>query len=151
LASDLLEGVGQLETSSALVIGGGLVGLEVADLLASQGKKVSVVEMLPDVGGDMDLLARSMLLGRLQKHHVTIHTSTKVTRFTRNTAFAQQNDGEINLPIETVVMAVGVRPNRELVEALDKDELEMHVIGDAAQPRKALEAVWEGFEVGLKI
>jgi 2,4-dienoyl-CoA reductase-like NADH-dependent reductase (Old Yellow Enzyme family)/thioredoxin reductase len=151
LASDLLEGTGRVETPSAVVIGGGLVGLEVADLLASQNKRITVIEMLPDVGGDMDLLARAMLLGRLQKQNVTIHTSTKVTRLARDTAFARQNDGEIQFPIETVILAVGVRPNRELVEALEQSGLEMYVIGDAVQPRKALEAIWEGFEVGLRV
>ena len=151
LASDLLEGTGRVETPSAVVIGGGLVGLEVADLLASQNKRITVIEMLPDVGGDMDLLARAMLLGRLQKQNVTIHTNTKVTRLTRDTAFARQNDGEIQFPIETVILAVGVRPNRELVDALEQSGLEMYVIGDAVQPRKALEAIWEGFEVGLRV
>ena len=151
LASDLLEGTGRVETPSAVVIGGGLVGLEVADLLASQDKRITVIEMLPEVGGDMDLLARAMLLRRLQKQNVTIHTSTKVTRLTRDTAFARQNDGEIQFPIETVILAVGVRPNRELVDALEQSGLEMYVIGDAVQPRKALEAIWEGFEVGLRV
>jgi 2,4-dienoyl-CoA reductase-like NADH-dependent reductase (Old Yellow Enzyme family)/thioredoxin reductase len=151
LASDLLEGTGRVETPSAVVIGGGLVGLEVADLLASQDRRITVVEMLPEVGGDMDLLARAMLLGRLEKQNVTIHTNTKVTRLTRDTAFARQNDGEIQFPIETVILAVGVRPNRELVDALEQSGLEMYVIGDAVQPRKALEAIWEGFEVGLRV
>jgi 2,4-dienoyl-CoA reductase-like NADH-dependent reductase (Old Yellow Enzyme family)/thioredoxin reductase len=151
LASDLLEGTGRVETPSAVVIGGGLVGLEVADLLASQDRRITVVEMLPEVGGDMDLLARAMLLGRLQKQNVTIHTGTKVTRLARDTAFARQNDGEIQFPIETVILAVGVRPNRELADALEQSELEMYVIGDAVQPRKALEAIWEGFEVGVKV
>jgi NADPH-dependent 2,4-dienoyl-CoA reductase/sulfur reductase-like enzyme len=151
LASDLLEGAGQVETSTAFVIGGGLVGLEVADLLASQGKRITVVEMLPEVGGDMDLLARTMILGRLHKQNVTINTSTKVMRLAKDTAFARQNDGEIQFSIETVILAVGVRPNRELADALEQSELEMYVIGDAVQPRKALEAIWEGFEVGLKI
>ena len=151
LASDLIDGTGQVETPSALVIGGGLVGLEVADLLTNQDRKITVVEMLSEVGGDMDLLARAMLLGRLQKKKVTIHTGTRITRLTRETAFARQNDSEIKFPIETVILAVGVRANRELVDALEGSGLEMYVIGDAVQPRKALEAIWEGFEVGLKV
>jgi 2,4-dienoyl-CoA reductase-like NADH-dependent reductase (Old Yellow Enzyme family)/thioredoxin reductase len=151
LASDLLEGAGQVETSTAFVIGGGLVGLEVADLLASQGKQVTVVEMLPEVGVDMDVLARSMLLGRLKNQGVAIHTRTRVTGLTKNEALAQQDDHAICFPIETVILAVGVRPNRELAGVLEYSGLEMHVIGDAFQPRKALEAIQEGFEVGLKI
>jgi 2,4-dienoyl-CoA reductase-like NADH-dependent reductase (Old Yellow Enzyme family)/thioredoxin reductase len=151
LASDLLEGPGQVEASTAFVIGGGLVGLEVADLLASQGKQITVVEMLPEVGADMDSLAKAMLLGRLKNQGVAIHTHTRVTGLTKNEVFAQQDDNVICFPIETVIMAVGVRPNRELAGVLEFSGLEIHLIGDAFQPRKALEAIWEGFEVGLKI
>lgn len=151
LASDLLEGAEHVETSTAFVIGGGLVGLEVADLLASQGKRVTVAEMLPEVGVDLDALAKSMLLGRLKNQGVAIHTCTRLTGLTRNEALAQQDDNTICFPIETVIMAVGVHPNRELAGVLEFSGLEIHVIGDAFQARKALEAIWEGFEVGLKI
>ena len=152
LASDLLEGVAQVGSSStSFVIGGGLVGLEVADLLAGLGKRVTVVEMLADVGRDMDPLARIMLLGRLNRQGVVIHSNTRITRLTKNEAIAQQDDGTIHFPIETLIMAVGVRPERELANELEDSGLELHIIGDAFQPRKALEAIWEGFEVGLKI
>jgi 2,4-dienoyl-CoA reductase-like NADH-dependent reductase (Old Yellow Enzyme family)/thioredoxin reductase len=151
LASDLLEGAEQVETSTTFVIGGGLVGLEVADLLASQGKGVTVVEMLPEVGVDMDVLAKAMLLGRLKNQGVAIHPRTRVTGLKKNEALAQQDGDAICFPIETVIMAVGVRPNRELAGVLEYSGLEIHVIGDAFQPRKALEAIQEGFEVGLKI
>jgi 2,4-dienoyl-CoA reductase-like NADH-dependent reductase (Old Yellow Enzyme family)/thioredoxin reductase len=151
LAADLLDGAGQVETPTAFVIGGGLVGLEVADFLAGQGKKVTLVEMLSEVGADMDTLAKAMLLGRLKKQGVTTYTHTKITELTKDEAVAQQDDKIIRFPIETVIMAVGVRPNRDLAGAIEPSRLEIHVIGDAFQPRKALEAIWEGFEVGLKI
>ncbi|MBN1453958.1 MAG: FAD-dependent oxidoreductase [Anaerolineales bacterium] len=151
LAADLLDGVAQVETPNAFVIGGGLVGLEVADFLAGQGKQVTLVEMLSEVGADMDTLAKAMLLGRLKNQGVTIYTRTKITELTKNEAIAQKDDKIIGFPIETVILAVGVRPNRDLAGALELSELEIHVIGDAFQPRKALEAIWEGFEVGLKI
>jgi 2,4-dienoyl-CoA reductase-like NADH-dependent reductase (Old Yellow Enzyme family)/thioredoxin reductase len=151
LATDLLEGVEQVETSTAFVIGGGLVGLECADYLSIRGAQVTLTEMLPEVGSDMDALAKAMLLGRLNKQGVTIHTRTKITGLTKNEAIAQQADKIIRFPIETVIMAVGVRPNRDLAGAIEPSGLEIHVIGDAFQPRKALEAIWEGFDVGLKI
>lgn len=151
LASDLLEGAEQVETSSAFVIGGGLVGLEVADLLSSQGKQVTVVEMLPDVGGDMDMLAKAMLLGRLKKQGVVLHTATRIVGLTENEAIAQKDGETVRFPIETVILAVGVRSNNELAGQLEPNGFEIHVIGDALKPRKALEAVWEGFEVGINI
>ena len=48
-------------------------------------------------------------------------------------------------------MAVGVRANRELADVLADVPFEVHVIGDAVRPRKALEAIQEGFRVGLTI
>lgn len=48
-------------------------------------------------------------------------------------------------------MAVGVKANRALPDALSKSDLEMHVIGDTRELRKALEAIQEGFEVGNRI
>jgi 2,4-dienoyl-CoA reductase-like NADH-dependent reductase (Old Yellow Enzyme family)/thioredoxin reductase len=151
LASDLFEGVAQVETSTAFVIGGGLVGLEVADLLAGLGKRVTVVEMLSEVGEDMDPLAKSMLLRRLNRQDVAIHTDTRVTSLTSNNALAQKADTAVRFPIETVIMAVGARPERDLADKLEDSGLEFHIIGDAFQPRKALEAIWEGFEVGLNV
>ena len=151
LASDLLDGTDQVETPTAFVIGGGLVGLESSDYLAARGKRVTLVEMLPETGTDMDALAKAMLLGRLKKQGVAVHTRTMVTGLTTNEALAQQDGNAIHFPIETVIMAVGVRPNRDLAGTLEHSGLEIRVIGDAFQPRKALEAIWEGFEVGLKI
>ncbi len=151
LAADLLEETVRIETAGVLVIGGGLVGLETADWLAAQGKDVTVVEMMPDVGGDMDILAKAMLMKRLNAERVRIYTNTKVLRLTPDEVIAQQGEHEISLPIETVVMAVGVRANRALPEALADCEIETHVIGDAVRPRKALDAVQEGFEVGRTI
>ena len=91
-----------------------------ADMLGAQGKQVTVVEMLQDMGRDMDKLARSMLLHRLVDHDVVVHTDTKVTKLTANTAFAQRNDHEAQSPIKTGVIAIGVVPDRELVDPLDK-------------------------------
>jgi 2,4-dienoyl-CoA reductase-like NADH-dependent reductase (Old Yellow Enzyme family)/thioredoxin reductase len=151
LATDALEGTIPVETGSVFVIGGGLVGLEVADFLAARGKQVTLVEMLPEVGADMDKLARSMLLKRLREHGVEIHTNSRVTRLTPAAAIAEEDGQETSLPIEMVVMAVGVRASRELADGLDGSGLEYHVVGDAVEPRQALEAIWEAFEVGGRL
>jgi 2,4-dienoyl-CoA reductase-like NADH-dependent reductase (Old Yellow Enzyme family)/thioredoxin reductase len=151
LAADLLDGTAAVETGTAFVIGGGLVGLETADFLAGQGKRVTVVEMLEGVGADMDPLARALLTRRLVQHGAEIHTGTKVLRLTEEVVVARHGGQEVTLPYETVVMAVGVRSNREVPDALAGSGLEMHVIGDALEPRKALEAVREGFEVGRRL
>lgn len=149
--TDLLDSGMEIETATAFVIGGGLVGLEAADSLAAQGVKVTLVEMLDQVGGDMDPLAKAMLNKRLNKRGVEIHTGTKVLRLTEREAIVQQAGEEIAFPVETVVIAVGVRPNRTLPDALAESDLEIHVIGDAVEPRQALQAIHEGFVVGNEV
>jgi NADPH-dependent 2,4-dienoyl-CoA reductase/sulfur reductase-like enzyme len=150
-ASDLLDGGAEVETSTAFVIGGGLVGLETADFLAARGVQVTLVEMLDQVGGDMDPLAKAMISKRLNGYGVKIHTSAKVLRLTERNAVVKQAKKEFSFPIETVVIAVGVRSDRALPDALDGSGLEVHVIGDAVEPRRALEAIREGFEVGDRV
>jgi NADPH-dependent 2,4-dienoyl-CoA reductase/sulfur reductase-like enzyme len=150
LSADLLDGVVEVTSHTALVIGGGLVGLETADFLASRGKEVTVVEMLDEVGSDMDPLAKAMITKRLNQHGAAIHTGTKVIRLTENTVIASKEDSEVSFPAETVVIAVGVRANRALPDALAGSDMEIFVIGDAVEPRKALEAIYEGFEIGRR-
>jgi NADH dehydrogenase FAD-containing subunit len=107
--------------------------------------------MRSEVGADMDGLARSMLVGRLQERQVDIHTDTRVTHLTRDAAMAERDGAEIQFPIETVVLAVGVRSNRELADGLEGSGLELHVVGDAVEPRRVLEAIQEAFEVAAEL
>jgi 2,4-dienoyl-CoA reductase-like NADH-dependent reductase (Old Yellow Enzyme family)/thioredoxin reductase len=147
-ASDVLEGSAKVETETAFIIGGGLVGLETADFLASQGRTITLVEMLEDTGGDMDLLAKTMLNKRLYQKGAHLHTETKVLRLTEDTVITRQGDRDVTFDYETVVMAVGARPNNEMTKALGGSDLDIFIIGDAVEARSALEAIHEGFEVG---
>jgi 2,4-dienoyl-CoA reductase-like NADH-dependent reductase (Old Yellow Enzyme family)/thioredoxin reductase len=151
LATDALEALGGVATPSAFLIGGGLVGLEAADFLAAQGTQVTVVEMRQEVGPELDPLPRSMLLKRLRDQRVEIHTNTLVFRLTPDVAIARTDGREIRFPIETVVLAVGARGNREIADGLAGHGLEIHLIGDVLEPRGALEAIREGFEVAAKL
>jgi 2,4-dienoyl-CoA reductase-like NADH-dependent reductase (Old Yellow Enzyme family)/thioredoxin reductase len=151
LSSDLLDGVVKVQTSSALVIGGGLAGLEAADFLAAQGKQVTLIEMLGEVGKSMDPLAKAMIIRRLDQRGVVVHTGAKVVRLTADTATAEREGQEFAIACETVVLAVGVRANRALAEALSESAQEFHVIGDAVEPRMASDAIREGFAIGCQL
>ncbi|MCG6956578.1 MAG: FAD-dependent oxidoreductase [Gemmatimonadetes bacterium] len=151
LATDVLEGRVDVDTPHALLIGGGLVGLEAADFLAARGTKVTLVEMQEEVGTGLDMLPRAMLLKRLTEGLVDIHVRTRVTRLDPDVALAERDGDEIRIPIETVVLAVGVRPNRALLDGLEGSGLEVHVVGDALEPRGAAEAILEGLEVALRL
>jgi len=156
-AYDLLDGRAEVTTSTAFIVGAGTVGLETAEFLARRGVKCIVVKRKPEVGGKLDKLARAVLLKRLEKLGVEVRTGVEVVRFEtdedgRTTVVArpyppEEGAAEMRFPAETVIIALGLRPNRELAEAL-QDREEVYLIGDCVEPREALDAVWEGFEVG---
>ena len=110
-----------------------------------------LLEVLPAVGADIDPLARTMITTRLQAREVVIHANTRVVRLTRNELFAVRGQDEVRLPIETVVKAAGVGANRELPDSMARADLEIHVIGDALEPRKASDAVSEGCDVARSL
>jgi NADPH-dependent 2,4-dienoyl-CoA reductase/sulfur reductase-like enzyme len=151
LAEDILEGGAEVEGSTVLLVGGGLVGLEAADFLSARGKKVVLVEMEEEVGAKLDLLPRTMLLKRLTKQGVEIHTGTTVERISQGQVVAAKGGEEIRFTADTAVLAVGFRPNRELADSLMGSDLELHLIGDAIEPRGVGEAIWEGFDVAAKL
>ncbi len=151
LAEEVLEGGADLAGATVLLVGGGLVGLEAADFLSAKGKKVVLVEMEEEVGTQLDMLPRVMLLKRLKEQGVEIHTGTTVERASGGQVVAAKGDEKIRFAADTAVLAVGFRSNRELADDLEGSGLELHMIGDAVEPRGAGEAIREGFEVAAKL
>ena len=161
-AYDLLDGKSEVTTKTAFIVGAGTAGLETAEHLAKQGVSSIVVKRKPEVGGKLDPLARAVLLKRLKSMGVEVRTGVEVVRFENDeegqTAVVarpyphQEDAPEMRFPAETVVIALGLRPDRSLAEALEaQGGPEVHIIGDHVEPREALEAVWEGFEIGNKV
>lgn len=77
--------------------------------LAARGRQVTLVEMREEVGAGLDMLPTAMLLQRLAAADVKIETRTRVTRLSRDAAVVERDGGEARIPVETVVLAVGLR------------------------------------------
>ena len=131
---------------SVVVIGGGLVGCETALYLAQKGKKLTIVETLDSVARDMFEANRLHLLKLLADTNVEILTETSVAEITDDSVVIVNKYGKRSkLEADTVVLTVGFKSNRRLEEALKDKVPETHVIGDCVEPRKLLNAIWEGF------
>ena len=104
-----------------LVIGGGIIGLEMATVYQALGAKVTVVELLDGLmlGVDRDLLRP--LERRLRKSFEGIHTKTKVTSIDgKGKRLEVAFEGEkppANGSFDRILVAVGRRPNSDLIEA----------------------------------
>lgn len=103
---------------SAVVVGGGFIGLEMAENLNRAGLKVSLVEMLPQVMAPLDFEMAQLLHENLEQNGVKLYLGDGVSSFEE-----EQGAVRVNLKSGTalktglVILAIGTRPNSELAKA----------------------------------
>ena len=130
-----------------VVIGAGLAGTEAACDIAGKDGDVTLVEMCPDILFTANhCLNNDQHLRKMVKDRgVKVEANAKVTNITP-TSVTFERDGQImTLECDTVLNAVGFRPNNQLEDLLDEKYDEVAVIGDAVAPRKILTAIHEGY------
>jgi 2,4-dienoyl-CoA reductase (NADPH2) len=152
MAWDVLTGEAQTGKRVA-VIGGGATGIETATMLAEQGKDVTVVEMMPKLGADIGVSSRWVILQDADRAGVKRAANSVVVAVSER-GVAVERDGEPSeILADTVVVAAGTRAVAELEADMAAEgvlkKYELVRIGDCAGPRKAFEAIREGFELGL--
>lgn len=134
-----------------VVLGGGEVGAETAEYLAQRGSQVTIVEMLPGVATDMDDTSRQLLLFSLQDLGVKMVTRATAKEITDLGVLIDHRGKQELIEADTVVLALGVQPRRELAEQLTGLGTELYVVGDCAEPRRLPEAVSDAFKAALKL
>ncbi|MDP2727740.1 MAG: FAD-dependent oxidoreductase [Dehalococcoidia bacterium] len=134
-----------------LVVGGGMVGAETAELLAERGKKVKIVEMLPRIATDVGATVRAFLTKQLSQKGVEILTETKVLQITRAGAVCQKGEHIFSVEADTIVLALGSQPDNRLWQALSGTGRAIFRVGDCVQVRKAVDALREAYEVAMAI
>ncbi|MFH1003212.1 MAG: FAD-dependent oxidoreductase [Chloroflexota bacterium] len=151
LAADVITGKKKVG-KKVVIIGGGMVGCEAADLLAEQGKAVTILEMMGKIAVDVGRTTKWVIRQRLGNEGVEVETKAKVTKITGEGVVAQLNDGSTHLyRADSVVIAVGYQEDKKLANELGGSLPNVHVIGDCAQRAKIHEAVEAGFVTASQI
>jgi len=133
---------------NVLVVGGELLGCETALWLANQGKKVSIVEALPEMGAGIHHANRVMLLDMLRDKEVMCMTGTGLKEVMDDGVIVIDNNRTKKTSMcDTVALALGLKPDRELYESLTRDITELYLIGDCKEPRRILHAIWDGYHI----
>lgn len=137
-----------------VVVGGGLVGCEMALDLAQKGKKVTILEALSKimaVNGPICSANKEMLEELLPFHGVNIICNAKVTGF-KDGAVSYETDGKAEkLDADSVILSVGYRSADELYHELEFDVADLYLLGDAGKVSNIMYAIWDAFEVANHI
>ena len=135
----------------AAVIGGGQVGVELAEHLALHGAQVTIIEMLDEVGGDMYVATKQLVMYGLEDHRVRIITGATAKEITSGGVRVEKNGVEEFIPADAVILAAGSRPQTELEEALKARGIAVYPVGDYAETGDIMSAVHTAYRLGLDI
>ncbi|TSA48140.1 MAG: FAD-binding protein, partial [Deltaproteobacteria bacterium] len=149
-AWDVLSGKSVSE-GPCLVVGAGLVGCETADYLSDRGREVTVVEILSEMACDADKDTKAYFGMRFRKNGVKVHTGASLVKMEGRYAIIRQGDLEMRVETETVVFAVGAKPDACLDDRLVPSGIPVIKVGDCLKPRRLLDSVEEGFQAGNSV
>ena len=150
-ASEIYYAPESVKGESAVIIGGGLIGVEAALNLAQSGKRVTVLEATEQVAGDTMGVYKIALLGRLGELGVKIVTNANVTEITPDAVLYERDGESVAKQGDTLLYAVGMRPVAETYfDLYDKAPL-VAMIGDAFKVGKVDGAIHSGYFAAMDI
>lgn len=114
------------------IVGGELVGLELAEFLSERGRTVNVIEEAPRMGKGLTLVRRMRLMAELAEHGVGLHAgASDIVIGKDSVSFTDASGAHQTVPAGNVVVAKGAHGDLSLAEALRAAGFEVHAIGDA--------------------
>lgn len=140
--------------NTVVVVGGGLVGCELALDLAMKGKKVTIVEALGKllaVNGPLCSANREMLEKLIPFNGIDVCCNAKVTGFKNGVLSATVKSGTKEFKADSVVLCVGYSSENSLYNQFKNCLDEVYLLGDARQVSNIMYAIWDAFEVANNI
>lgn len=133
-----------------LVIGGGMVGCEVAEYLAGKGKQVTIVEKLSEIAPGMEGYTRRLLLERLGRLSVRMIPEAEVLSVQGEKAVLRQAGERVEVETEGIVAAMGASADRT-GEDFRSCGPAFYAVGDCVRVRDIAAAIQEGFAAAMGI
>jgi pyruvate/2-oxoglutarate dehydrogenase complex dihydrolipoamide dehydrogenase (E3) component len=126
----------------AVVVGGRFIGMEVAISLAEQGRWVSLVTQagLGQDGIKLEPMTYKALARKLIELQVPMYLHSRVLEITNGAVMMTLGDDIFSLPADTVILAIGMRPENKLAQELEGLVPKLYTLGDCVKPKDAAAA-----------
>lgn len=156
---DLIENVDNypkdLTGKKVVVIGGGAVGLDVVEFFAPRGAAVSIVEMLPQIGKDLDASSKSGIAECMDKYHVTQMPQTALLEVRPYSFLVRHHEKDTELPFDYGFVCLGMRANapiwEQLLQTFENTDTELLNIGDSVRARRIIDGTDAGRHMVLSV
>ena len=129
-----------------LIIGGGLIGVDIATALIPLDNQVIIVKRTTDFGEDMEMIAKNLSLKIMEEKGTIFSDHTFIKKIEDNTVFAERDGEKIQFEnIDVVVVSAGMKSYNPLEKEL-AGKLPVYVIGDARDPGNAQDSIHGAYE-----
>ena len=140
-----------LAGGKTVILGGGLVGTELAIFLGGLGKDVTVLEMAPILGNGGNILQGQSVSLELLRLKIPTELGTRALEITAGGVMAEK-DGEKKLFVaDTVVSAAGMKPLFDTADELRFIAPEFHQIGDCLAAKNIYEATRTAYNIAVNL
>ncbi len=141
---------------AVVVVGGGLVGLELAEFLAERGRRVTILEEGPKFGLEMAHPRRWRVLDDLRKHGVELVAGAQIRSITEDSVDYDVRVGKgeseaRSTAVDTVILAIGLGPNPGVAATLKGTGVPIKEIGDVTGVGYLEGAIHDGFRAALEL
>lgn len=151
-STDILEGKVCPTGKKLAVIGSGMTGLEVSEMLVEAGNQVSIVEMAKDIAPGQYIQRKWDVIPRLDQAGVNFLPGHKLVGITDKAVCLEMKDGNIKtLDVDGVVLSLGVRSVNDLAETAKKVCSNVCCVGDAGKSGTILNATRTAFQAALAL
>ncbi|MGO5051202.1 NAD(P)/FAD-dependent oxidoreductase [Lachnospiraceae bacterium LCP25S3_G4] len=137
-----------LTGKKVIVIGGGAVGLDVVEFFAPRGANVTIIEMMPAIGKDLDASSKSSIHECMTKHNVVQMTNTALQEVKAHSFIVKQGGKDVELSFDYGFVCLGMKANApiwdDIQKAFEETDTEILNIGDSVRARRIIDGTFAG-------
>ncbi len=139
------------QNKKVLIIGGGLIGIDIATSLVANNNSVVIVKRTDDFGGNMEMIAKKLSLKMLHEHNTVFSNHTHIKKIEGRTVYADKNGEQVVFDnIDIIVVSAGMKSYNPLFDEL-KNKKPTHLIGDANHVGDAQDAIKDAYLTAINI
>ena len=136
---------------NVVILGGGLVGTELSIYLGMMGRKVTLLEMAPNLNFGHNILHGQAIGLQFPKYGIQVCTGTKAVEITDEGVWAERDGEKVFYPADSVVTALGMKPRMDVALSLHDCAPDFYLVGDARAADTIREANWAAYNAVLDI
>ncbi|NQT30831.1 MAG: FAD-dependent oxidoreductase [Deltaproteobacteria bacterium] len=136
-----------------VIMGGNIQGCQTAEFLVRRGRKVTIVDTTQEIGdGLLEMYVKPHLLDWLDRKGVTMMPGVKYEEITDKGLTITNKEGKKQtIEADTIVTAMPLLPNTDLLKSLEGSVPELYAIGDCKEPKLIVDAIGDGSRIARAI